>query len=137
MTKTNDENYGIAKIADLQPVDAPDLPYQPQDPQSYRPRIGLIGCGGVTVHHLRVYKEAGYDVVTLCDIDSSKPRNGSRNFILRHRCTPARDLLNRADIEVVISPHQGTGGDYRNRPENRKACPQPETLCTGSGSGGG
>ncbi|MGI6458319.1 MAG: Gfo/Idh/MocA family protein [bacterium] len=107
MTKTNDENYGIAKIADLQPVDAPDLPYQPQDPQSYRPRIGLIGCGGVTVHHLRVYKEAGYDVVALCDIDSSKAQERQQKFYPQAQVySDYRDLLNRADIEVVdIATH--------------------------------
>ena len=29
-------------------VAAPDLPYQPRDPVTYRPQIGLIGCGGIS-----------------------------------------------------------------------------------------
>jgi len=32
------------------PTTAPPLPYQPRDPQHYRPAIGLIACGGITAH---------------------------------------------------------------------------------------
>jgi len=46
-----------------------ELEYRPQDPVAYRPRIALIGCGGITHHHLTAYLAAGYDVVTLCDVD--------------------------------------------------------------------
>ncbi len=49
-----------------------DLPYRPQDPQSKHVGIGLIGCGGISRHHLQAYAKAGYSVVALCDIDRDK-----------------------------------------------------------------
>ena len=32
-------------------VAAPELPYRPPVPKSYRPKIGLVGCGGITQTH--------------------------------------------------------------------------------------
>src|SRR5690606_35940765 len=46
----------------------PNLPYLPQDPKEYSPEIGMIGCGGITKHHLQAYKAAGYRVSAFCDI---------------------------------------------------------------------
>jgi hypothetical protein len=46
---------------------APELPYRPGKPKSYQPKIGLIGCGGITQSHLAAYKKAGYQVVALCE----------------------------------------------------------------------
>ena len=46
----------------------PALPYQPTNPKSYNPAIGVIGCGGITTHHLRAYVAAGYRVTALCDV---------------------------------------------------------------------
>ena len=45
------------------------LEYLPSDPTAYRPAIGLIGCGAITEEHLTAYRDAGYNVVALCDID--------------------------------------------------------------------
>jgi hypothetical protein len=46
-----------AKPKDLRnrKIAAPKLAYQPRDPRSYRPNIGLIACGGITSAHLRAY----------------------------------------------------------------------------------
>ena len=44
---------------------APDLPYRPRDPRTYRPGIGLIGAGGITASHLDAYKKAGYRVLAI------------------------------------------------------------------------
>ena len=46
-----------------------DLDYRPQSPKQYSPGIGIIGCGGITEYHLRAYKDAGFNVVALCDIN--------------------------------------------------------------------
>ena len=46
---------------------APELPYRPRDPAGYRPRIALVGAGGITAAHLGPYRAAGYDVVAICD----------------------------------------------------------------------
>ena len=47
---------------------APKLPYRPRDPETYRPNIGMIACGGITKHHLQEYRKAGYAVTALCDV---------------------------------------------------------------------
>jgi len=56
----------------MEEIDAPELPYEPDAPKTYRSPIGLIGCGGITPHHLDAYRTAGYEVVALCDIDEEK-----------------------------------------------------------------
>jgi predicted dehydrogenase len=45
------------------------LNYRPRTPKSYHPQIGLIGCGGITEHHLSAYQAAGFNITMLCDID--------------------------------------------------------------------
>ena len=51
---------------------APDLPYRPRDPATYRPGIGLIGAGGITSFHLDAYKKAGYRVLAISNPTLSK-----------------------------------------------------------------
>ena len=48
-----------------------DLAYGPQDPSHRDFAIGLIGCGGITEHHLTAYRAAGYRVMALCDLRRS------------------------------------------------------------------
>jgi phosphoglycerate dehydrogenase-like enzyme/predicted dehydrogenase len=89
------------------PYLAPDLPYKPRDPQHYHPPIGLIGCGGITKHHLKAYRDAGYRVVALCDLDLERAKGRQKDFFPEAEvCTDYRAILKRDDIEVVdITPH--------------------------------
>lgn len=48
------------------------LPYQPRNPKNFRPGIGLIGCGGITRHHLAAYQKAGFSVLGFCDLDRQR-----------------------------------------------------------------
>jgi predicted dehydrogenase len=86
---------------------APDLPYRPRNPQRYRPAIGLIGCGGITAHHLTAYKAAGYNVVALCDRDLARAEERRAMFYPNAAVyADYRDLLRRDDVEVVdIATH--------------------------------
>ncbi len=88
-------------------IAAPRLPYQPQDPKSYRPNIGLIACGGITSAHLRAYKAAGYKVVALCDLIEGRAIKRQEEFYPKADVyTDYRDVLARPDIEVVdIATH--------------------------------
>ena len=81
--------------------------YLPQDPKTYRPGIGLIGCGGITGHHLGAYRDAGYHVVALCDIDLERARDRQKAFFPHANLfSDYRDLLNLETIEVVdIATH--------------------------------
>ncbi len=84
-----------------------DLPYRPKSPQHYRPNIGLIACGGITISHLNAYKAAGYNVVALCDLieDRAKERQASY-YPDAFVTTDYREVLKRDDIEVVdIATH--------------------------------
>ncbi len=83
------------------------LDYQPHDPARYRPKIGVIGCGGIVKHHLTAYRAAKYQVAALCDIDLRRAKSAQTEFF------PAADIyadyqevLRRKDIEVVdITTH--------------------------------
>lgn len=83
------------------------IEYRPQDPKQYRPAIALIGCGGITRHHLTAYQRAGYNVVALCDIDEARARERQQEFFPEATVyTNAHDVLRRDDIEVVdIATH--------------------------------
>ncbi len=59
-------DYGYRQTRTLDDTEAPALTYQPPVPRR-RHRIGLIGCGGVSAFHLAAYRQAGLEVVALCD----------------------------------------------------------------------
>lgn len=84
-----------------------EVQYQPQDPQNYRPAIGLIGCGGITEHHLSAYRDAGYNVAMLCDLHRESAEKRAREFFPDAQITADyQDVLRRDDIEVVdITTH--------------------------------
>ena len=69
---TNGSGYGLASGGRAPSVAAPDLPYLPPRPKSYHPRIGLIGCGGISEYHLRAYRAMGLEVAALCDVDLAR-----------------------------------------------------------------
>jgi len=81
---------------------APELPYRPIEPRQYRPRIGLIGCGGITEVHLKAYRQAGYDVALLCDAELARARKRRDDFYPNASvCRDYREMLRRPDIDVV------------------------------------
>jgi predicted dehydrogenase len=85
----------------------PALPYLPRDPQSYRPKIGLIGCGEITHYHLQAYRAAEYEVVALCDVNRTAAEKRQTEFYPSARVfTDHRDLLRLDNIDVVdITTH--------------------------------
>src|SRR5689334_1846236 len=101
------KTYGLADEAKVKKVRAPELPYRPRDPKRYRPPIGLIGCGGISQSHLRAYKDAGYNVVALCDCNPDRAEQRRKEFYPRAEVySDPLVLLKRDDIEVVdIATH--------------------------------
>ena len=83
------------------------LPYQPTDPKDYQPGIGLIGCGAITIEHLRAYRAAGYRVLALCDVDKKRADERQAEFYPDAMVTTDyQQVLERDDIEVVdITTH--------------------------------
>jgi len=86
---------------------APALAYRPRDAARYRPAIGLIGCGSITAQHLAAYRQAGYNVVALCDLSLERARERQARYYPEAAVyADYRDLLRRDDIEVVdIATH--------------------------------
>jgi predicted dehydrogenase len=83
------------------PGTAPDLPYRPPA-HDFEPTIGLVGCGGITESHLGAYRQAGYDVVALCDLEVERARERQEEFYPDARVyTDHEDLLAREDVDVV------------------------------------
>lgn len=103
------DDYALKARGSVSAVEAPDLPYQPRDPASYRPAIGLIGCGGITHAHLGAYKQAGYNVVALCDLTPAKAELRRDEFFPQAEVyEDAAQVLERPDIEVLdIATHPG------------------------------
>lgn len=106
------ENYEL-KSAAAKRIDAPSLPYRPRRPVRYRPKLGLIGCGGIANHHLAAARAMGVEVVALAD---HRRENAARRrdefFPSADIHTDHRQVLARDDIEVV---------DIATHPEKRAA----------------
>jgi predicted dehydrogenase len=95
-------NDALQDLSAGRKLSAPKLPYRPQKPKRYRPRIGLIGCGGITGAHLAAYRDSGWDVVALCDTREEAARKRQQEFYPKAALyTDPRRLLERADIDVV------------------------------------
>jgi len=84
------------------PKTAPKLTYRPSDPKRYRPRIGMIACGGITRHHLAAYRKAGYHVAALCDVSTGRARAHRKEFYPEADVyRDYRKVFARDDIDVV------------------------------------
>lgn len=99
-------NYDL-KAAPSARCKAPRLAYQPPAPRRYRPKIGLIGCGGIVDHHLKAAQALGVEVVAFCDPQREAAlRRRDEYFPAASIYTDHLDLLARGDIEVVdIATH--------------------------------
>lgn len=106
MADNDSKNYDL-KSGSSGTVPAPELNYGPPAPESYRPRIGLIACGGITKHHLGAYQRRGWDVAALCDLDRERAEARRREFAPEADVTTSHhELLARDDIDVVdIAAH--------------------------------
>ncbi len=97
-----DDSYGLSAGSSRKEAPAPSLPYQPADPATWRPKIGLVGCGGISVQHLRAYQAAGYEVTALCDRAEAKAKAMQEKYYPRAAVfTDYRRVFAREEIEVV------------------------------------
>ena len=106
MSVPEPDTYALKTTA-VARIPAPDLPYLPPMPQSYRPRIGVIGAGGIVAAHLDAYRSAGWDVVAICNRTRAKARARAQEFYPTARVTSDfNDILSDPAIDVVdITPH--------------------------------
>lgn len=95
------EQRAIAASVD-RACEAPILNYQAPQPKQLKPRIGLIGCGGITHTHLSAYQNMGWDVVAMCDLhlDSAKAK-AEQYYPEANIYSDYHDLLKDNSIDVV------------------------------------
>ncbi|MEM1026727.1 MAG: Gfo/Idh/MocA family oxidoreductase [Planctomycetota bacterium] len=97
-----DTDYELAGQGPAGTTAAPELAYGSPRPKSYRPRIGLIGCGGITESHLKAYTKQGWDVVAFCDISEEAAAKRRDTFNPEGDVyTDRAELLKRDDIDVI------------------------------------
>ena len=80
MTEPDADSYALKSASPLTETRAPDLPYQPPMPRAYRPRIGVIGAGGIVAAHLDAYRTAGWEVAAICSRTIEKARAKAAEF---------------------------------------------------------
>jgi predicted dehydrogenase len=88
-------------------IDAPVLDYQPPQPRAYKPRIALIGAGGIAAAHLDAYRTAGFDVAVICNRTLSKAEARRDEFFPDAKVTDNIDeVLADESLQVLdITPH--------------------------------
>lgn len=90
------------KAAEVATVKAPVLDYRPPVPKGPVAPIGLIGCGGIARNHLEAYREQGFPVGILCDINLDAARALRDEFFPDAKVTTdASEVLDNDEIAVV------------------------------------
>ncbi len=99
--------YGLSGTTAAPGFVAPVLDYRPPAPRHYRPRIGLIGAGGISEYHLRAYQKRGWEVVAIADRTLSKAQARADAFAPGALvATDFKALLENPDIDVIdATPH--------------------------------
>jgi predicted dehydrogenase len=95
------DTYAL-KSGDLPEIAAPDLPYRPPMPKTYRPRIGMIGTGGISGSHLDAYRTAGWEVASLWNRTRAKAEAKAAEYCPGARIEDDwRDMLADGEIDVI------------------------------------
>jgi predicted dehydrogenase len=100
------ETYALT-AQDVKTFEAPELNYQPPMPKTYRPRIALVGAGGISAAHLDAYRSASFDVAAICSRTLSRAEARRDEFFPNAYATDRfEDILSDGNIEVLdITPH--------------------------------
>lgn len=107
MSETPDLDAYALKSAAVGEVEAPELAYRPPLPRAYRPRIALVGAGGISAAHLAAYRSAGFDVAVICSRTLPKAQARRDEFFPEAETTDDIErTLTRDDIAVIdLTPH--------------------------------
>lgn len=102
------KNYDL-KSAAAAHIATPDFPYAPPSPKGPVPKIGLIGCGGITEQHLKAYRDAGWEVAAFYNRTPERAEARRDEFYQKARvCRDVAELLDHKEIQVVdITIHPG------------------------------
>lgn len=99
--RVSDDDYALVSDPVARIV-APELPYRPRDPKNYKPKIALVGAGGITRSHLSAYRAAAYDVAVIYNRTLARADERAAEFYPNARTTSDFDsILIDSSIEVL------------------------------------
>ncbi len=99
---SDEPNYSLQPREVDRQIDAHALPYRPPIPKRYRPKIGVVGCGGIAGTHLAAYQKAGFQVAALCSRSAeTAAARQKEHFPDATIFTDFDTLLRRDDIEIL------------------------------------
>ncbi len=75
--------------------------------------IAMIGCGGITAHHLSAYRDAGWEVSALCDLDLDRAKARRDQFFPKARIYQ--------DYQKLLASEEAPILDVTTHPEERVA----------------
>ena len=77
---SKDDDYGLSPQKEEKFIPPPKVDYRPKKPKAYKPKIGLIGTGGISEFHLRNYQSCGFEVAALSNRTRSKAESKRDEF---------------------------------------------------------
>ncbi|MEJ6387976.1 Gfo/Idh/MocA family protein [Gymnodinialimonas ulvae] len=102
MNDAGDSDIYALKATARPEIAAPDLPYKPPLPQHLKPRIGVIGTGGISGAHLDAYRTAGWQVAALWNRTPQKAAQKAAKYCRDARIEADwRAILDNSEIDVV------------------------------------
>lgn len=66
-----------------------------------KPRVALIGCGLISLYHLRAWDSAGADIVAVCDLDREKAEKRAAEFNVARVYNDPAALFADGGFEIV------------------------------------
>ena len=95
------DTYALRSAA-LPEIAAPEVAWRPPRPRAYRPRIGMIGTGGISGSHLDAYARSGWEVAALWNRTRAKAEAKAAQFCPGARVEDDwRQILADPGIDVV------------------------------------
>ena len=77
---SEEDEYGLSPTKEVVEITPPAVDYRPRRPRSYRPRIAMVGTGGISEFHLKAYQKCGYEVVAFASRTRSKAEDKRDQF---------------------------------------------------------
>lgn len=102
MSDAGDSDTYALTASELPEIEAPAVAYKPPMPQHLKPRIGMIGTGGISGSHLDAYRKAGWDVAVIWNRSRAKAEaKAAKLFPDAHIEDTWQAVLANPEIDVV------------------------------------
>ncbi|MFN3399245.1 MAG: Gfo/Idh/MocA family protein, partial [Ferrovibrio sp.] len=66
-----------------------------------KPRVALIGCGLISLYHLRAWQSVGAEIVAVCDLDRGKAEARAAEFGVTRIYANAIDMFTHGGFDIV------------------------------------